>query len=188
MTEEYLRGPLERAEDRTVAGRASDGDVEAFAVLVRRYTPMMRASVRRLLNASDEVDDIVQETFVVAWERLPELDDPAHVKSWLLRIAGRRAIDRLRARKSEDDIDAVEPPAPPHASPPRIVETRAEIQALRDALRELPADQRECWMLREVSGHSYEEIAAELRIPPTTVRGLLARARKNIIVRMEGWR
>lgn len=179
---------LERADDRIVAGRAIDGDVDAFAVLVRRYTPMMRAYALRVLNASAEVDDVVQESFVTAWQRLPELSEPAKVKSWLMRIVSRKAVDRLRAGRPHVDIDDVDHEAPSHSSPPRVAEARAEVEALSAALRELPDEQRECWVLREIGGCAYDEIAEQVGVPVSTVRGLLARARKYIIVRMEEWR
>ncbi|WP_346728731.1 RNA polymerase sigma factor [Leucobacter manosquensis] len=176
------------ADDRIVAGRAADGDPEAFAVLVRRYTPMMRAYARRLLNGTADVDDVVQDAFVTAWEQLPGLEDPGKVKSWLMRITSRKAIDRLRAARPHSDVDAVELPASPRSTPSRQVEARAGIAALHAALNELPESQRECWVMREIGGSSYDEIAEELQIPRSTVRGLLARARKDIIVRMEQWR
>ncbi|MBO0981915.1 RNA polymerase sigma factor [Microbacterium sp. SD291] len=188
MDRERSWSALDAADDGIIAGRAMDGDVAAFAVLVRRYTPLMRAYTQRMLNASAEVDDIVQESFVTAWQRLPELDDPAKVKSWLMRIVSNKAVDRLRALRPTADIDEFERPAPAHASPSRVVEARAEVEALGAALRELPDAQRECWVLREIGGYSYDEIAEELGIPVTTARGLLARARKYIIVRMEEWR
>ncbi len=188
MAGERFRSALEQADDRIVAGRAMDGDVAAFAVLVRRYTPMMRAYTQRMLNASADVDDIVQETFVTAWQRFSELDDPRKVKSWLMRIVSRKAVDRIRALRPMIDVDDVEQAAPPQGSPARVVEARAGIQALGAALQELPAAQRECWVLREMGGYSYDEIAAELDISVSTARGLLARARKFMIVRMEAWR
>ncbi|WP_435742995.1 RNA polymerase sigma factor [Microbacterium sp. PMB16] len=188
MPDERFRRALEDADDRIVAGRAMDGDVQAFAVLVRRYTPMMRAYTQRMLNASADVDDIVQEAFVTAWQRFSELEDPAKVKSWLMRIVSRKAVDRIRALRPAVDIDLIDRPAPLHASPSAVVEVRAEVAALGAALRELPDAQRECWVLREIGGYSYEEIAEELDIPATTARGLLARARKFMIVRMEEWR
>lgn len=181
-------GSLEHADDHIVAGRAIDGDVAAFAVLVRRYTPMMRAYVRRMLNANADVDDIVQDAFVTAWQRLPELEEPARVKSWLMRIVSRKAVDRIRSTRLHSDIDEVDSPAPLHSSPDHVVQVRAEVDALAAALEELPDAQRECWVLRELAGYSYDEIAAALDIPVSTARGLLARARKFIIVRMEEWR
>ena len=119
MAGEGFRSALEQADDRIVAGRAMDGDVAAFAVLVRRYTPMMRAYTRRMLNASADVDDIVQETFVTAWQRFSELDDPAKVKSWLMRIVSRKAVDRIRALRPMIDVDDVEQAAPPQGAPAR---------------------------------------------------------------------
>lgn len=183
-----FRDPLGAADDRIVAGRASDGDTAAFAVLVRRYAPMMRAYVRRILPGTADVDDVVQEAFITAWEQLPMLEDPGAVKSWLMRIAGRKAIDRIRARRPTVDLTEVEAPAPDRASPERRAEARAGVAALSDALNALPDAQRECWVLRELGGNSYDEIAEELDIPVSTVRGLLARARKALLVRMEQWR
>ena len=182
------RDALEFADDTIVAGRAADGDTTAFAVLVRRYTPMMRAYARRLLTGTAEVDDVVQEAFITAWGQLPNLDEPGKVKSWLMRIASRKAIDRIRAARPQIDLEEVDPPAPDLFAPARQVEARAGVAALSDALQHLPAPQRECWVLREVGGYSYEEIADELDVSLPTVRGLLARARKDIIVRMERWR
>ena len=188
MEHERFRRALEHADDRIVAGRAMDGDVEAFAVLVRRYTPMMRAYTQRMLNASADVDDIVQESFVTAWQRFGELEDPAKVKSWLMRIVSRKAVDRIRAIRPAVDIDSIDRPAPLHTSPSAVVEVRAGVAALGAALRELPDAQRETWILREIGGYSYDEISEELGIPVSTARGLLARARKQMIVRMEEWR
>nr|WP_314844770.1 sigma-70 family RNA polymerase sigma factor [uncultured Microbacterium sp.] len=188
MAAERYRDALEHADDRIVAGRAIDGDVAAFAVLVRRYTPMMRAYTQRMLNASSDVDDIVQEAFVTAWQRFSELDDPGKVKSWLMRIVSRKAVDRIRALRPVLDVDDIDRAAPSHGTPERLAEARQGVAALGAALGELPAAQRECWVLREMGGYSYDEIAEELGISVSTARGLLARARKYMIVRMEAWR
>lgn len=187
MAERFLSA-LEQADDRIVAGRAMDGDVDAFAVLVRRYTPMMRAYTQRMLNASSDVDDIVQEAFITAWQRFTELDDPSKVKSWLMRIVSRKAVDRIRTLRPVLDVDDIDRAAPLSASPEKVAEVRAGVAALGAVLQELPDAQRECWVLREMGGYSYDEIAEELGISSSTARGLLARARKYMIVRMEEWR
>ncbi|HEY0259755.1 MAG TPA: RNA polymerase sigma factor [Lacisediminihabitans sp.] len=176
------------ADDRIVAGRAADGDVQAFRVLVSRHSPLMRGYARRILGTNDEVDDVVQDAFIVAWRQLPELEDPSAVKSWLMRIVGRKAVDRVRARHPHVDIDDHDRPAPDAAAPARRAEARSQVEELSAALAELPLMQRQCWVLREVGEYSYDEIAAELGVPATTVRGLLARARKYLIVRMGAWR
>ncbi|MBO1901729.1 sigma-70 family RNA polymerase sigma factor [Leucobacter weissii] len=181
-------GSLADADDRILAGRAADGDTHAFGVLVRRYAPMMRAYARRILPGTAEVDDVVQDACIAAWDRLPKLEDLDRVKAWLMRITGRKAIDRIRASRAHADIAEVDPPAPEHVAPPERVEARAGVAALGAALQELPDTQRECWVLREIGGYRYEEISEELDLPLPTVRGQLARARKYLIVRMEQWR
>jgi len=191
MTGHDERPALDVADDRTIAGRAADGDVEAFAVLVRRYTPLLRAYARRILGGTASVDDIVQESFVTAWQRLPELDDAGRVRGWLMRIVSRKAIDEVRATRPHLELDGVEGlelPTRPADDPEHRAEHRAELAALADALQELPDAQRETWVLREIGGCTYDEIAEQLEQPVSTVRGLLARARKHIIVRMEEWR
>lgn len=188
MDSESYSSALESADDQIVAGRAADGDPAAFAVLVRRYAPMMRTYARRILPGSADVDDVVQEAFISAWDQLPKLEAPGQVRSWLMRITGRKAIDRIRSTRPHSGLSETELTAPDQMTPPRQAEARAGIAALSDAINKLPDAQRECWVLRELGDYSYEEIAEELEIPVSTVRGLLARARKDIIVRMEQWR
>lgn len=176
------------ASDDTLAGRAADGDVAAFEVLVRRHGPLMRAYAARMLGSSYESDDAVQETFVTAWSRLGELHDGVAVKAWLMRILSRRCIDRIRARRDHDDVTEVDAPAAASAAPEHVVEVRTASAALSRALDSLPEVQRRCWVLREVGELSYDEIAAELDLPISTVRGQLARGRRRLLEAMEEWR
>ncbi|RFA23345.1 RNA polymerase sigma factor [Subtercola boreus] len=179
---------LSQADDRTIVGRAADGDVRAFEVLVRRYGPLMRAYATRVLGSNDETDDVVQESFITAWQQLSTLTDAGVVKSWLMRIVSRKSIDRIRARKQHVDIDDFEQEAPRAHGPERIAEAHSREAALSRALRAMPAQQRQCWVLKEIAEYSYDDIAAELDLPTSTVRGLLARARKNLMREMEEWR
>lgn len=179
---------LAAADDRVVAGRAADGDPQAFEVLVRRYSGLMRVYARSILGSTDEVDDVVQESFVTAWQQLESLNDPGAIKSWLMRIVSRRSIDRLRRRREHDNIDDHEQPTREDTSPPHIAEARALTSALGTVLAALPPAQRRCWLLKEVAEYSYREIAVDLEIPETTVRGLISRARTNIVREMQVWR
>lgn len=179
---------LDAADDRTIAGRAADGDLRAFEVLVRRHGALMRGFATRILGSTDETDDVVQEAFIVAWQQLPTLEDPAVVKSWLMRIVSRKSIDRVRARRQHIDIADHDLPAPDSASPARQAEARSREEALSRALSALPEQQRQCWVLRELAEYSYDDIARELRLPASTVRGLLARARKTLMHDLEAWR
>ncbi|ALD14023.1 RNA polymerase subunit sigma-70 [Clavibacter capsici] len=180
--------PLLHAADATLASRAADGDVQAFAQLARRHGPLMRVYAARILGSDIESDDVVQESFLTGWRRLGELESPAGIRAWLIRIVTHKAIDRIRVRRHHDDIDDWDPPAPAARGPERIVETRLQLDAVWDAVGRLPDDQRRCWLLRETAGLSYQEIADELDLPLSTVRGLLARARRFLLRELEAWR
>lgn len=188
MQQTPYRTELVDLDDAVLAGRSADGDVRAFEVLIRRHTPLLRAYARRTLGSTDELDDVVQETFITAWNRLDALEDRARVKSWLMRILSRKCLDRIRARRFHDDVDDVEVAAPDDGAPERVAEARSREHAVEVALGELPEAQRRCWIMKEVLEYRYEDIAAELDLPVSTVRGLLSRARKNMIRLMEGWR
>jgi RNA polymerase sigma-70 factor (ECF subfamily) len=180
---------LDEADDRTLAVRAADGDVRAFEAIVRRYGRLMRVYARRILNSNADVDDVVQEAFVQAWSKLPELIEPASIKTWLMRIVANRSIDRIRRRREHADIDVVAEYAAPESQSPHARAQAASLgEALSAALSELPEEQRRCWVLREIAGLSYSDIGEELGLPASTVRGLIARARRNLIREMEGWR
>lgn len=181
---------LADANDSILADRASDGDVRAFEVLLRRYGPIMRVYARRILGSNDETDDVVQETFIIAWQRLAGLENTASVKSWLLTIVTRQAIDRVRARArhQHEKLDDHEFEAPSSRSPAETAEALSRNGAFSNALSALPDDQRRCWVLREVGEYSYDDIARYLDVPASTVRGLLARARRTLVSEMEVWR
>ena len=95
----------------------------------------------------------------------------------------------LATRRSREDAldDATLPPSSA-AQPERSAIQNERLAALSRALDRLKEDQRRCWLLREVAELSYAEIAEEMNMTDSTVRGLLARARASIAIEMEGWR
>lgn len=178
---------LQLAGDEILVDRAVHGDVAAFQALVHRHGPLMRAYTARIVGSRSEADDVVQESFITAWRQLHALRDPRSVKTWLMRIASRQALAQLRRRPPEGPLPPLEVPGPSDTGPEDVAVRNAELRALSLALDRLPADQRQCWLLREIAELSYAEIAEEMHLPPATVRGKLARARANVTAKMEGW-
>jgi RNA polymerase sigma-70 factor (ECF subfamily) len=179
-------------DDATLVGRSASGDEEAFAVLVRRYQAPLYRHAWRLTQDRRTAEDVTQEAFVSAWRRLPSLARPESFRSWLYQIATRRSIDLLRARRTEQSLDALDD-APQGAltaaqpEPAAVAEHREQIADLATALRSLPLGQRLAWTMREIDGLSYDEIATALVIPLSTVRGRIARARHELSERMSAW-
>ncbi|MFJ6653794.1 RNA polymerase sigma factor [Microbacterium sp. NPDC091313] len=174
------------APDAVLAARAADGDQVAFGVLVRRHAPFLVAFATRLTGSRADADDCVQEALITAWQRLPELAEPEKVRSWLTTIVSRKATDRLRRRKPVDQI--VDDAIVAWDDPERSAVRSSQLQALSRVLSELPEEQRVVWVLKEVSGYSYDEIADQVGVSTATVRGRLARARKSVIEGMQEWR
>ncbi len=181
-------GARDDVADGILASRAIDGDDAAFECLVRRHSPMMRAYLARMLGSVSAADDAVQHSLLLAWRQLPTMRDPTAVRAWMMTIASRHALTILRGRQADRALPDRELAAPHAAEPEVIAVHNAQLRALSSALDALSDDQRQCWLLREVAGLSYDQIAEELGASPSTVRGMLARARASIYTRMEGWR
>jgi RNA polymerase sigma-70 factor (ECF subfamily) len=176
-------------DDVTLVVRAREGDVSAFEQLVRRYQgPMYRLAVRMLASRGD-AEDVVQEVFLTVWRRLEQLQDDAAFVGWLYRMTTNRCLNTIRARKptSNTELDERES-AIPESRPDRAAEVSAQVTALHEALQTLTGEQRACWLLREVHGRSYEEIAEAVGTTSTAVRGRIARARVQLMELMAPWR
>ena len=178
---------LEAASDAVLAERSADGDPIAFAVLVRRHGPFLRAFATRLTGSAADADDAVQEALITAWGQLGTLADPSKVRGWLTTIVSRKATDRLRARKPTAELDDSRA-EPLERGPENRAVTSSQLDALASVLSTLPESQRQCWILKEVAGLSYDEIAERLGVTGTVVRGKLARARATVVTAMEEWR
>jgi RNA polymerase sigma-70 factor (ECF subfamily) len=174
--------------DRILVERAIDQDAVAFGEIVRRHSPLMRAYVFRIVGSLPTADDVVQDAFLQAWRQLHTLRDGAAVRAWLMRIASREALLHVRRRPSDIPLEGFETPVVAETQPEASAIRNAQLRALSDALNELPENQRRSWLLREVAELSYQEIAEEMDLPVSTVRGNLARARTSITIRMEEWR
>lgn len=176
-------------DDATLVARARDGDTRAYEEVVRRYQGPMYRLALRMLSSTGDAEDVVQEVFLTAWRRLGQLQDDGAFVGWLYRSTTNRCLNVLRARKpvAEVELDTRESTSP-DGRPERAAETGAQMSALVAALADLTPEQRACWLLREVHGRTYEEIARTIGATATAVRGRIARARAQLAEAMSPWR
>ncbi|MER6144748.1 RNA polymerase sigma factor [Streptomyces sparsogenes] len=176
--------------DGLLAVRAAEGDEDSFAVLVQRHGPSLLALARRMLGNPQDAEEAVQDAFVSAWGRLPEYRHSAEFRTWMHRITVNRCLTMRRRRPPPLSLDVVVEPAAGDAwsQPARCAEQDAATAALSRALAELDVGQRICWILREVEGLPYKEIAHVTRTSESTVRGKLFRARRSLREAMGPWR
>jgi RNA polymerase sigma-70 factor (ECF subfamily) len=175
-------------DDATLVVRAREGDVTAFEDLVRRYrVPVYRIAVR-ILNDPCSAADTAQEAFVTAWRRLPEVKAEQAFAAWLYRIAVTRALSTLRTVRPYVPLDETAPARDRFPGPEEYELADGLATALRCALSHLTPEQRACWILREMEGLSYEEVATVLHTTPGAVRGRLHRARPQLAQELKPWR
>jgi RNA polymerase sigma-70 factor (ECF subfamily) len=176
-------------DDATLVVRARGGDLRSYELLVQRYQgPIYRLAARMLASRAD-AEDVVQDVFLTAWRRLDQLEQDSAFVGWLYRTATNRCLNVIRNRKplAEADLDQRESTGTT-GRPERAAETSAQMAALTEALGTLTPEQRACWLLREVHGRSYEEIAVAVGTTSTAVRGRIARARAQLAEVMAPWR
>jgi len=178
-----------RLDDVTLVVRAREGDVRAYEQLVRRYQgPLFRLAVRMLASRGD-AEDVVQEVFLTAWRSLAALHEDAAFVGWLYRMVTNRCLNVIRARRATMDVDLAQQESRSTGSrPEHTVEVSEQLAAVTVALQRLTGEQRACWLLREVHGRSYEEIAQAVGVTTTAVRGRIARARAQLTEMMAPWR
>jgi RNA polymerase sigma-70 factor, ECF subfamily len=180
-----LRSPAspdrERELDEQTLSRAQAGDHAAQAALIERYQRPVFALLSRMVGADPElVEDLAQETFLRVLGALAGFDPrgEARLVTWILTIAGHLAIDHLRSSGSRGDA-SVAPGGLPASlpRPDQDAQRRDLAVALAAAVDELGPRFRAAFVLREVQGLSYEEIATVLDIHVGTVKSRLSRAR-----------
>lgn len=184
-------------DEATVVARAQDGNLDAFEYLVEAYQGRLFRLAFRMLHDRGDAEDVVQDTLVACWRKLPLLKNVHAFSGWLYQMATNRCLDSLRRRSSQAEV--VQEPATLQTTadsstesgaggdPAREAEISFEIDGLATALLSLPPEQRACWLLREIHECSYAEIAATLKVSEQTVRGRLARARAQLAEKLSQW-
>jgi RNA polymerase sigma-70 factor, ECF subfamily len=180
-----LRSPAsaerERELDEETLRRAQTGDHAAQAALIERYQRPVFALLSRMVGADPAlVEDLAQETFLRVLGALAGFDPrgEARLVTWILTIAGHLAIDHLRAAGTRGDATAAVGGLPTTLPrPDQDAQRRDLAAALTTAVDELGPHFRAAFVLREVQGLSYEEIATVLDIHIGTVKSRLSRAR-----------
>jgi RNA polymerase sigma-70 factor (ECF subfamily) len=173
----------------TLAVRAGEGDISAFEELVVRHQDQVYRLALRMLGSAAEAEDVCQDAFLAAWRGLPSLREPGAFGGWLYRLAMNRCLNVLRARRPSAELDPETLRATrPDEQPETAAESGARAAALARALGLLTPEQRACWVLRELQGCSYGEIAEIVGATTTAVRGRIARSRAVLAEVMRPWR
>lgn len=195
----HFAPPLETTDDSALVASAAGGDTAAFEALVERHRNRVYGLALRMLSSEDDAAEVVQESFISAYRNLAHFRGDAQFGSWLTRIAANHALMKLRHRKVvgavEESLDE------PHFNERGTLtdevaslpdgETSAINHELRTAIEAAAArlgdEYREVFVLRDLEGMSYEEIAELTGISVPAVKSRLHRARLSLRAAIDGF-
>jgi RNA polymerase sigma-70 factor, ECF subfamily len=160
--------------DGELLAAVAAGDEEALATLYDRYRLLAFSLAVRVVGDPQRAEDVVQDAFLSVWRRSQTYAAArGSVKTWLATIVRNRAIDLVRARRESTSIDEEILGQIRDAAPSVIeqVATSIDRETVRDAISELPEDQRSAIAMAYFGGLSHSEIAQRTGLPLGTVKG-----------------
>ncbi|HVE92158.1 MAG TPA: sigma-70 family RNA polymerase sigma factor [Actinomycetota bacterium] len=167
-------------DEATLADESISGSSQAFEELYTHYFPKVRGFCIRKLGNPHLAEDIAQEAFARAFERISEFGGPRHFGGWVGTIAANLCTDHLRRKKPSVSIDQMEQGPAYEFDPIRNVQREDTGRLVRLALEKLDPRQREALVLHEVKGMSCSAVGEQLGISEVAAESLLARARRRL--------
>jgi RNA polymerase sigma-70 factor (ECF subfamily) len=168
--------------DAELVRLAQEGDAEAFAEIVRRHEHRVRIVLLRILDDSRDVEEAVQDAFVQAWRNLDRYRGEAALFTWLYRIGVNAALARTRRREhATTELDSLEAEGAATVPADTLPEPAAEAHDLHTrviaALAQIPFEQREAVVLRDLAGLSNQEVAESLGVSLAAAKSRIHRGR-----------
>lgn len=171
------------SEDGELIARVAKGDEKAFLSLYERFAGRVNGLSLRILGENMAAEEATQETFLKLWSRARQyVEERGSVQVWLLTIARRTALDRLRLERRRPDLSTASDPEEiwPSLMDDASMAPDARWRSLALAVKSLPADQRRAIELAYYAGMSQSEIAEVLGWPLGTVKSRLRAAMERL--------
>ncbi len=195
MSDADIETSINDEADQILVTYAQNGDNKAFELLVRRYQGKIASVIARIVSDQDKVLDLTQETFIKAYRALDKFRGDSAFYTWLYRIAINTGKNFLQTKENGlkmsnaelEDSERMAPQLRNHETPERLILRQEMMSNLNMAINALPEPMRLAIQMRDVEGHTYEEIAHLLKCPIGTVRSRIYRSRQEIMDRMQGY-
>lgn len=179
------------AEDLRIIEAILQGETNLYDKIQKKYNKMITAIIKRVVRNENEIQDLVQETHIKAFNALPSYDKKYIFSSWLMKIATNHAIDFLRKKKLEtisinnslrdsDEDDLYIQIPDPDFLPDENLSNKEYHEIFKNLIEKLPENFQKVVLLRFQEDLGYNEIAQKLSLPLGTVKATLFRARKML--------
>lgn len=173
------------AVEKKLVEAAQNGDKEAYGKLIRLHQKRLFRYIYGLVKSFDQAEDIVQEAFVKAYQKLDSFKSDYAFYPWVSTIARNLAYNQIYREEKKQSLDNLAEagfnPADTDLGPMEIMLEKEAGQRFYKAVMALPPKFRTVFVLRQFEKMDYSEIASYLKIPPGTVDSRLYRARKLLM-------
>jgi RNA polymerase sigma-70 factor (ECF subfamily) len=170
----HERESTEPTSKEELLGRVARGDVVAFGELYDQMAPRVLGLAKRLLIDHAQSEEVTQEIFLEIWQTATRYDEQrGGASTWIMTMAHRRAVDRIRASQSGRDRDARIGIRDHNVEYDQVVETveiRIEHERVERAMKRLTELQRQAISLAYYGGYTQSEVATLLHVPLGTVK------------------
>lgn len=167
-------GRASAASQQDLLERVANGDQAAFSALYDQISPRVFGLIKRLLRDHSQSEEVTQEVFLEIWQSATRFDpNKGAAATWILTMAHRRAVDRVRSSQSSRDRDTrigIRDYSPDYDNVAETIEVRIEHERVEKAMSRLTELQRQAVSLAYYGGFSHSEVAAKLSVPIGTVK------------------
>lgn len=195
--------PEDLPSDEELLRRFNEGDADAFELLVRRYERPLYNFILRSVRRRERADEILQDVFLKVVQRAQDFKGQSKLSTWLYTIARNLCIDHSRKMvfrrhasldapsRSGGDADGPtlleRTPGTEPGSDRRAIANDFSTRIAR-AVEELPEDQREVFLMRQIQGMAFKEIAEVVGVPENTVKSRMRYALERLQRALEEYR
>jgi len=182
--------------DQELIQQLRQGNEPAFRWLVETYRNRVYSTVLNILHDDKEAEDTTQDTFIQVYESVNSFKEESALSTWIYRIAVRKALDKIRRRKTRQKLQQLLPwwmPAEKNSSkesfhhPGILAENKEKAAVLFKAIESLPEKQQLAFTLIKIQGMNYEDACSILQQNVKAVESLVSRAKVNLQKKLQDY-
>ncbi|EDM38028.1 RNA polymerase ECF-type sigma factor [Pedobacter sp. BAL39] len=170
------------AKESKLLGHLASGDQHAFTTLYRNYSSRLFAKINHLVNDDEIAKELLQDVFMKLWSQREKLDPTKSIKSFLFTIAVNLVYDHFRklAKDKKYARSILQTAVDYYSHTEEEMHSKESLQLIRQAIDQLPPQRRQIFLMCKIDGKSYEQVANQLSISPSTVRDHIVKGNKIV--------